>query len=82
MKTELYNERWRSIKGYEGIYEVSDYGRIRSIDRFAGFMPYAMLYRDERGKVDRDWARFQREWLRPAIVSKKFGEVWHKEMDV
>lgn len=44
----------------------------------AGFMPYAMLYRDERGKVDRDWARFQREWLRPAIVSKKFGEVWHK----
>lgn len=26
--------------------------------------------------------RFQREWLRPAIVSKKFGEVWHKERDV
>ena len=48
----------------------------------AGFMPYAMLYRDEKGQIDRDWARFQREWLRPAIVSKKFGEVWHKERDV
>ena len=44
----------------------------------AGFMPYAMLYRDDKGQVDREWSRFQREWLRPAIVSKKFGEVWHK----
>lgn len=44
----------------------------------AGFMPYAMLYRDEKGKVDREWAKFQREWLRPAIVSTKFGEVWNQ----
>lgn len=42
----------------------------------AGFMPYAMLYRDYQGKVDKEWAKFQREWLRPAIVSHKFGEVW------
>lgn len=45
----------------------------------AGFMPYAMLYRDEHGKVDREWAKFQREWLRPAIVSTKFAEAWHQE---
>ena len=45
----------------------------------AGFMPYAMLYRDERGQADRDWAKFQREWLRPVIVSLKFGEIWNKE---
>jgi hypothetical protein len=44
----------------------------------AGFMPYAMLYRDEKGQVEMEWAKFQREWLRPAIVSKKFGEVWNK----
>lgn len=43
----------------------------------AGFMPYAMLYRDETGAVDKEWAKFQREWLRPAIVSHKFGEVWN-----
>ena len=42
----------------------------------AGFMPYAMLYRDAKGKVDKEWSRFQREWLRPAIVSHMFGEVW------
>lgn len=44
----------------------------------AGFMPYAMLYRDEKGQVDREWAKLQREWLRPAIVSKKFGDMWRK----
>lgn len=27
------NEQWKTVSGYEGIYEVSDYGRIRSLDR-------------------------------------------------
>lgn len=26
-------ESWRSVKGFEGYYEVSDLGRVRSIDR-------------------------------------------------
>jgi hypothetical protein len=26
-------ERWRQVPGYEGHYEVSDRGRVRSIDR-------------------------------------------------
>lgn len=26
-------ERWKPVNGYEGIYEVSDHGRVRSIDR-------------------------------------------------
>lgn len=26
-------EEWRDIKGYEGIYQVSDHGNIRSLDR-------------------------------------------------
>jgi hypothetical protein len=26
-------ENWKPVKGYEGIYEVSDLGRVRSIDR-------------------------------------------------
>ncbi|MCR4442159.1 MAG: hypothetical protein QHH10_08190 [Peptococcaceae bacterium] len=37
----------------------------------AGFMPMAMLYRDQTGKVNKEWARFQREWARPAIVDQK-----------
>lgn len=42
----------------------------------AGFVPYAMLWRDEKGVVDKDWAKFQCEWCRPAIVGKKVGEIW------
>ena len=26
-------EIWKDIKGYEGVYQVSNYGRIRSLDR-------------------------------------------------
>lgn len=27
-------EEWRTISGYEGLYEVSSYGRVRSVDRY------------------------------------------------
>lgn len=37
----------------------------------AGFVPYAMLYRDQSGVVNQDWAKFQREWVRPQIVISK-----------
>lgn len=42
----------------------------------AGFMPYAMLWRDEKGETDPEWQKFQREWLRPAIVGTKFRKAW------
>ena len=29
------NEKWKMIKGYKGLYEVSNYGRIRSLERMA-----------------------------------------------
>ena len=31
MKKEYINEIWRPIKGYEGLYEVSNLGRIKSL---------------------------------------------------
>lgn len=31
------SERWRQVLGYEGYYEVSDFGRVRSIDRVVTF---------------------------------------------
>lgn len=39
----------------------------------AGFLPYAMLYRDEAGQVAREWRQFQREWCRPQIVATKLS---------
>ena len=32
----MIEEIWRSIDGYEGLYEVSNTGLIRSLDRFVG----------------------------------------------
>lgn len=60
--------------GYKG--DTFEKAEKRLIDTIkAGFMPNAMLYRDETGQVDRDWARFQREWLRPAIVNTKMKAI-------
>lgn len=33
MDKQLEQEEWRDIAGYEGIYQVSDLGRVRSLDR-------------------------------------------------
>ncbi|MGB0971438.1 MAG: NUMOD4 motif-containing HNH endonuclease [Mycobacterium sp.] len=30
----MIRENWRSVVGYEGLYEVSDQGRVRGIDRY------------------------------------------------
>jgi hypothetical protein len=34
----------------------------------AGFMPFAMLYRDDKGETNYEWRKFQRLWARPAIM--------------
>ncbi len=31
-------EIWKEIKGYEGLYEVSDLGRVRSLDRYVSYV--------------------------------------------
>jgi hypothetical protein len=33
MKVSTEEERWASIEGFEGYYEISDYGNVRSLDR-------------------------------------------------
>ncbi len=37
----------------------------------AGFMPMAMLFHDNTGSRDLKWMKFQREWIRPAIIKSK-----------
>ncbi len=35
----------------------------------AGFVPYAMLWRDREGKTpDQAWRKLQRQWVRPALI--------------
>ena len=34
------HEEWRAVEGFEGIYEISNFGRLRSLDREAHFFRY------------------------------------------
>lgn len=45
---ELLNERWVPIHGYEGRYEVSDHGRVRSVARYRRGKAGAMVPMLER----------------------------------
>jgi len=54
--------------GYPG--DTMDKAETRLRDAWAaGFFPFAMLYRDERGEADREWRRFQKSWCRPPAVA-------------
>jgi hypothetical protein len=35
----------------------------------AGFFPFAMLWRDEKGEFKREWKQFQRQWANPIITA-------------
>jgi hypothetical protein len=35
----------------------------------AGFFPFAMLWRNEKGEFKREWKKFQREWANPIITA-------------
>ncbi len=53
--------------GYPGDTMEAAEKRLRDTWR-AGFVPYAMLYRDEKGITNTGWQKFQRVWLKPDIV--------------
>ena len=59
--------------GYHGdTFEKAEKRLIQTIK--AGFVPYAMLFRDKQGNVNQEWKKFQREWCRPQIVTCKIKE--------
>lgn len=63
------------LVGYKG--DTFEKAEKRLADTMkAGFLPYAMLYRDAKGERDPEWMKFQREWLRPAITGSKMRDIW------
>ena len=64
--------------GYKGDTFEKAETRLRQAIK-AGFVPYAMLYRDEYGKVDQEWSRFQRHWIRPETVNREIQKEWKIE---
>jgi len=62
------------LVGYKG--DTFSAAEKRLIDcAKAGFLPMAMLYRDEKGERDPAWVRFTWSWVRPAIVRSKLKSV-------
>ena len=55
-------EIWKDIEGYEGLYEVSSYGRVRSLGQFVNHNYGGDAYR--KGRI-----------LKPGLGSKKYLSV-------
>ena len=73
-----FSPRARQVKcyclcGYEGdTFEEAEKRMNQIMD--VGFLPFAMLFRDESGEFNKEWRGFQREWANSYIVGKKFSE--------
>jgi hypothetical protein len=61
--------------GYPGDTFVEATKRLEECLEF-GFIPMAMLYRDNSGQRQDDWARFQCEWARPAIIWTRYKKYY------
>jgi len=44
--------------------------RLKAVKKL-GICPFAMLYRDDKGLVKKEWKKFQRMWCRPAAIYAK-----------
>jgi hypothetical protein len=65
------NLRAYVLIGYPGDTFEKAESRLTETMR-AGFMPFAMLYRDQTGNRDPNWIRFSWPWSRPAAISAKY----------
>lgn len=45
---DLINEIWKDIKGYEGLYQVSNFGRIKSLERFTDHKSTGIVLQKEK----------------------------------
>lgn len=73
------SEQWRPIAGYEGIYEVSDQGRVRSLDRTLsdGHRRQGQLLKPRAKRsghlfVSLCWARAEKQEMVHRLVASAF----------
>jgi hypothetical protein len=59
--------------GYRGDTIEDAEKRLRFCVTDLNMFPMAMLYRDETGKRDRDWMRFQKQWARPVLIARNMS---------
>ena len=84
----MTKEVWRDIEGYEGLYQVSDQGRVKSLERKVSHWRGGERIQKERilkPDVSKDgylraglWAGGKRKWLR---IHRLVCEAFHENHD-
>lgn len=70
-----FNLRNRKLRAYVLIgypldsFEAAEKRLYQTLE--AGFLPHAMLWKNDRGETDQQWKQFQRLWARPAIIMSR-----------
>lgn len=54
-------------------FEAAEKRLAQTVD--AGFLPMAMVWTPKTGKADKTWKKWQRNWSRPALMSRLFNKV-------
>ena len=75
----LVNEKWLPIKGYEGLYEVSNYGRVRSLNYRKKGVRKVSLVKDGVRKYYRVHRLVAQAFLPPPLEGQT--QVHHKNGD-
>jgi hypothetical protein len=70
--------RCYNLIGYPGDTFEKALKRLEQTWR-AGFMPMAMLYRNDKGSYDIEWRRFQRQWANPIITAANCKKLYRSK---
>ena len=66
------------LMGYKGdTIEKAEKRCIQCLE--AGFIPFAMLYKNDKGEEDPSWKQFQRVWARQAIIYTKYKQYFKED---
>lgn len=57
------NERWKDVAGYEGMYRVSDHGRVQSLDRLVPHGMHGVMRRIKGVMLQGDSGPDGRMWI-------------------
>jgi hypothetical protein len=77
-KRKTENLRCYVLVGYPGdTFEAAEKRLNETMQ--AGFMPFAMPYRDQSGMRKKDWITFCWPWMRPAAISAKYKAIGEME---
>lgn len=65
----MAQEKWKDVKGYEGLYQVSNLGRVRSLDHYASNGYTDILY---KGKILTAWLDSRKYYLMVTMKNKNY----------